>query len=96
MFNYMNEKISFKKYVFTSIKFIFWGIFTFSFMVLISHFSVYKDDVNYKFSDSIKALFFKTEVPAEFFVYFGILIISVLFLALLLRFLTGKRQKKSA
>lgn len=96
MFKNTNEKISFKTYVFTVIKFIIWGIFTFIFMVLISHFSVYKDDVNYKFSDSIKALFFKTEVPAEFFVYFGILIVSTLLIALLLRFLTGKRDKKTA
>ncbi|MBN2662531.1 MAG: hypothetical protein JXR68_02675 [Bacteroidales bacterium] len=92
----MGNKLSFKNYLFVVIKFIIWGIFTFSFMVIISHFSVYKDKPNYKFSDSLQALLFKTDVPAEFFLYFGILIILVLFFALLLKFITGKPYEKSA
>jgi len=89
----MKEKSKNKIYVVTFVKFILLGLFTYSFMVIISHFSVYKETSTYKFSDSISALVFKTDVPVMFFVYFGILLLSVIIIAILIRFLLNLVKK---
>ncbi len=59
-----------------------WSLFSYVAMVIISHFSVYKDAENYSFKDTISAIFLKTDVPSEFFFYFGAVLLIGLLVAL--------------
>ena len=59
-------------------------------MVFISHFSVYNKSDNYQLLDSFSAMLFKTDVPAEYFIYFGIHIVLIVLLALFVNFIVNK------
>ncbi|MBN2893324.1 MAG: hypothetical protein JXL97_15740 [Bacteroidales bacterium] len=65
-------------------------IFSYITMVFISHFSVYNKTEDYKISDSFKAMLFKTDVPSEFFIYFGILVVLTVIFAITINFLTQR------
>ena len=62
-------------------------------MVFISHFSVYNKQENYKVVDSFNAMIFKTDVPAEYLVYFGIHIFLVVAIVLVINSIIQKKQK---
>lgn len=91
----MNNQVNYKLYIFTILKSLFWLLFTYAFMVIISHFSVYHTKTNYKFSDSLNAMFFKSDVPAEFFIYFGLILLIVLLLFLAINFFVGEKSNKN-
>lgn len=55
-------------------------------MVFISHYSVYYSNEDYKIADSFKAMLFKTDVPAQFFVYFYLFVIATVSVALFIHF----------
>lgn len=63
-------------------------------MVFISHFSVYHKVDNYQISDSFQAMLLKTDVPAEFIIYFGIIIVLVVAIVLTINFFIKRIQKK--
>ncbi len=63
-------------------------------MVFISHFSVYNQSETYTISDSFKAMIFKTDVPAQFLIYFGLHIFIVVLIALGINFFGKKIIKK--
>ncbi len=67
---------------------------TYIIMVFISHFSVYNSSESYKIADSFSAMWFESDVPAQYFVIFGIHIIIVVILALLVNLLSLKFKKK--
>ncbi len=82
-----------KKYVVTILKIIAILAASYVIMVLISHFSVYNSSPDYRFSDSLKAIFLKTEVPAEFFLYFGAFLAIIAIVVLILgRFLRKEKD----
>ncbi len=60
-------------------------------MVFISHFSVYNKTDDYKITDSFNAMLLKTEVPAEFFIYFGLFIFATVLVAVTVNFISKKR-----
>ena len=64
------------------------GVIAYVIMVFISHFSVYNQSANYRVIDSFKAMFFKTDVPSEFFIYFYIFVIITVSVALIVHFIT--------
>ncbi len=59
-------------------------------MVFISHFSVYNSTENYHLTDSFRAMILKTDVPAQFFLYFGAFIFITVAIALIINLLTKK------
>ena len=64
-------------------------------MVFISHFSVYNKEESYKIADSFKAMIFKTDVPAEYLIYFGIHIILVVSIVIIINLIVKKRLLKT-
>jgi Ca2+/Na+ antiporter len=59
-------------------------------MVFISHFSVYNSSETYKISDSFDAMLLKTDVPSEFFLYFGAFVVITVLLSLFVNFFRKK------
>lgn len=66
-------------------------IFTYVIMAFVSHFSVYNTSETYKISDSFDALFLKTDVPAQFFIYFGAFVIITLIIELIINMFSKKK-----
>lgn len=67
-------------------------IFTYIVMVFISHFSVYNTSETYKITDSFSALFLKTDVPAQFFLYFGAFVVTTVIIELLINLILKKKS----
>jgi hypothetical protein len=65
-------------------------------MVFISHFSVYHKTDNYQIIDSFDAMLFKTDVPAEFIVYFGVHIVLVVIIVLFINSIVKKFKKQKS
>ncbi len=92
MQNENKEKKSFKFIIITLLKIAFLFFFSYVIMVFISYFSVYHDSKTYTLKDSINAMLLKTDVPAEFFLYFGAFVIISVLIALFINLIFRKNK----
>lgn len=89
-----NRKVTTGRVIFNLFQIFLIAVIAYIIMVFISHFSVYNQSPDYKIADSFKAMFFKTDVPSEFFIYFYIFVLITVLLALTVYFITKIFSKK--
>jgi len=92
----MNKKYTLLEKVKIIFNILMLGIFTYSGMVFISHFAENSKAENYKYFNSLEAIYSKSNIASEFIIGFGLLIVVVMLFSVFIHFIFkffGKKEK---